>query len=194
MRSVCFWMLCALTIGAAQAEPPASPQRVLAGAHQQIGITKSYDGGYRKLAYPNGDVPLETGVCSDVVIRAFRHAGVDLQVLVHEDMKRAFVQYPKRWGLRAPDPSIDHRRVPNLATFFTRHGESLPITDSPRNYHAGDIVTWELPGGLPHIGIVDQRTSNGRPMVIHNIGRGTVLEDMLFAFKITGHFRYPRQP
>src|SRR5215210_310724 len=131
----------------AQAETPL--QRMIGGAKAQVGKTRSYDSSYRRLAYPGGDVPIETGVCSDVVIRAFRNAGIDLQVLVHEDMKRNFAAYPKKWGLRATDTNIDHRRVPNLATFFRRKGRAVT-----GDYKPGDIVTWNLTPTLPHIGIV----------------------------------------
>ncbi|HEX2831411.1 MAG TPA: DUF1287 domain-containing protein [Thermoanaerobaculia bacterium] len=166
--------------------------RILAGAKKQIGVTRGYDSSYRRIAYPNGDVPLHTGVCTDVVIRAFRHAGIDLQVLVHEDMKRNFAKYPKNWGLRRPDANIDHRRVPNLATFFTRRGGKLPVTNRAADYKPGDIVTWRLSSGVPHIGIVsDERTTlTKRPLVLHNIGSGAQQEDVLFDYEITGHYRW----
>jgi uncharacterized protein YijF (DUF1287 family) len=166
--------------------------RIIAGARKQVGVTRSYDASYRRIAYPNGDVPMQTGVCTDVVIRAFRHAGIDLQVLVHEDMKRNFAKYPKNWGLRRPDTNIDHRRVPNLATFFTRRGGSLPVTRRASDYQPGDIVTWRLPSGVPHIGIVSDRrtTLTRRPLVIHNIGSGAQEEDVLFAYELAGHYRW----
>lgn len=166
--------------------------RVIEGAKRQIGVTVGYDGAYRRISYPNGDVPRETGVCTDVVIRAYRHAGVDLQVLVHQDMKANFSKYPKNWGLRRPDPNIDHRRVPNLATFFTRRGSKLPVTQRGADYRPGDIVTWRLSNGLPHIGLVsDVRANNtDRYLVVHNIGGGTQIEDVLFEFTVTGHYRY----
>jgi len=140
-------------------------------------------------------VPRETGVCSDVVIRAYRALGIDLQQRVHEDMKRHFGLYPKTWGLSRPDPNIDHRRVPNLQVFFTRHGQSLPVTERSSDYLPGDIVTWNLAAPqkmIPHIGIISaQRTADGtRPLVVHNIGAGTKVEDILFSYKITGHYRY----
>lgn len=164
---------------------------LVAAAKKQIGVTVDYDGRYEKIAYPNGDVPRSRGVCTDVLIRAYRELGVDLQVLVHQDMRRAWPAYPKLWGLRSPDSNIDHRRVPNLAAFFTRHGESLPIRQTPQHFLPGDIVTWRLASGLPHIGIVsDQIGPSGRPLVIHNIGQGTQLEDRLFEYTITGHYRY----
>jgi len=155
----------------------------------------SYDGRYINIPYPNGDVPAQTGVCTDVIIRAYRAAGIDLQQKVHEDMKAHFSKYPQNWGLARPDTNIDHRRVPNLQVFFTRHGTSLPVSDSAVNYHAGDMVTWNLRntgGNLPHIGIVTNKMSadGKRPLVAHNIGAGPQLEDMLFDYKITGHYRY----
>ena len=166
--------------------------RVLEGAERQVGVTVTYDGSYRRLAWPGGDVPPEQGVCTDVVVRAWRNAGIDLQVLVHEDMKRAFGAYPQLWGARRPDRNIDHRRVPNLAAFFTRHGEVLPASRVAANYRPGEIVTWRLASGLPHVGIVSARLAGGRPLVIHNIGAGTVFEDVLFANPVTGRYRYPK--
>lgn len=163
---------------------------LVAGAKKQVGVTRSYDPAYRRIAYPNGDVPMTTGVCTDVVIRAYRHAGVDLQRLVHEDMKRNFAAYPKNWGLRRPDPNIDHRRVPNLATFFRRHGKSLAVTRKGADYKPGDIVTWRLSAGVPHIGVVSDVRRGNRYLVVHNIGAGTQLEDVLFAYTITGHYKY----
>jgi len=160
-------------------------------ARKQIGVTVLYDSGYRRIPYPNGDVPQERGVCTDVLIRAYRQLGVDLQVRVHEDMSAAWQAYPKNWGLRRPDSNIDHRRVPNLGTFFKRKGKSLPVTPSAKDYVPGDLVTWRLPSGVPHIGIVsDKKTAAGVPLVIHNIGQGTQEEDALFVFTLTGHYRY----
>lgn len=151
-----------------------------------------YDGSYRRIAYPMGDVPADRGVCADVVIRAYRKANIDLQVLVHEDMLRHFSAYPRNWGLSRPDSNIDHRRVPNLRTFFARSGASLSVSRSPADYNPGDLVTWMLPGNLPHIGIVSDKAVAGtsRLMILHNIGAGTAEEDALFAFPITGHYRY----
>lgn len=152
-----------------------------------------YDGRYVVIPYPNGDVPDNIGVCSDVVVRSYRALGIDLQKDVHEDMRDHFDLYPKNWGLRMPDPNIDHRRVPNLRVFFSRHGESLRPSKRADDYVAGDIVTWNLrPNGfLPHIGIVtDQKTRSGVPMIVHNIGGGPTLEDILFSYPITGHYRY----
>ncbi|MDM3870156.1 DUF1287 domain-containing protein [Porticoccus sp. W117] len=153
-----------------------------------------YDGSYRAISYPNGDVPANIGVCTDVVIRCYRALGVDLQVLVHEDMVTNFAAYPSKriWGLNKTDKNIDHRRVPNLQTFFERHGEVLPVTEKAEDYAPGDLVTWVLPGNLPHIGIVTDRLSktSGTPLIVHNIGSGPSLDDMLFAYEITGHYRY----
>ena len=151
-----------------------------------------YDPSYQKIAYPNGDVAPNRGVCTDVVIRAYRKLGIDLQQKVHEDMKANFSKYPKRWGLKRTDTNIDHRRVPNLETFFTRHGQKLTVSNNPDNYKPGDIVAWVLDNGLDHIGIVvDRKSKDGkRYLVVHNIGRGQVAEDCLFSWKITGHYRY----
>lgn len=153
-----------------------------------------YDGSYFSMAYPNGDVPAQIGVCTDVIIRSYRALGVDLQVLVHEDMRENFDFYPSKriWRLSSTDRNIDHRRVPNLQVFFSRHGKSLPVSDQKRNYMPGDIVTWMLPGNLPHIGIVTNQISaeTGNPVIAHNIGFGPSLDDMLFSYPITGHYRY----
>jgi uncharacterized protein len=153
-----------------------------------------YDGSYFLIPYPNGDVPSNIGVCTDVVIRAYRAIGTDLQKLVHEDMAQNFSQYPSKriWGLKSPDKNIDHRRVPNLQTYFSRHGVILAISSNKKDYAAGDIVTWMLPGYLPHIGIVTNKisSSTGNPLIAHNIGAGPNLDDMLFNYKITGHYRY----
>ena len=152
-----------------------------------------YDPSYFPLDYPNGDVPPGKGVCTDVVVRAYRKLGIDLQQRVHEDMKGHFSAYPPNWGLSRPDTNIDHRRVPNLMTFFGRHGETLALSRDPADYRAGDIVCWDLGGGTTHIGILAiGRSGDGtRPLVIHNIGAGQVLEDMLFRSTIIGHYRYP---
>ena len=167
------------------------PQQLVRDARGQIGVTMSYDPAYRKIAFPMGDVPLSTGVCTDVVIRALRGQGVDLQALVNKDMKTAWAAYPKIWGLQKPDGNVDHRRVPNLEVFFRRHGQSLSLSDKT-TFKAGDIVTWRLPqSNLPHIGIVsDKRAADGTPLIIHNIGRGTREENVLFAYPLKGHFRY----
>lgn len=151
----------------------------------------SYDPSYFTIKYPNGDVPSDKGVCTDVVIRAYRKLGIDLQKEVHEDMSAHFSLYPKVWGLSGTDKNIDHRRVPNLMTFFGRKGVALPITKKPEDYLEGDIVCWNLGGSVNHIGIVaNKKSHNNRPLIIHNIGAGQVLEDCLFRYKIIGHFRY----
>jgi uncharacterized protein len=174
------------------AQQSRSPTSLINAARKQIGVTITYDPAYSRLAFPGGDVPRNKGVCTDVVIRAFRDAfGLDLQALVNADMKRAFSAYPKRWGLKSTDRNIDHRRVPNLETFLTRQGARLAIASDASRWRAGDIMTCLVSGNLPHIGIVsDRKTLTGRPLVIHNIGRGTQEEDILFAFKLTGHFRW----
>ncbi|HEX8295703.1 MAG TPA: DUF1287 domain-containing protein [Chthoniobacteraceae bacterium] len=173
--------------------PAEETQKLLAAARAQIGKTLSYDPAYVKLSYPGGDVPEERGVCTDVVVRAFRGVGIDLQKEVHEDMTKSWSAYPKLWDLRRPDPNIDHRRVPNLMTFFKRQGKSLPVTTDPADYRAGDLVTCLVPPRLPHIMIVSDAPSPEDPkrrLVIHNIGRGAQLEDRLFAFQLTGHYRF----
>lgn len=154
-----------------------------------------YDGKYVKIGYPWGDVPQDIGVCTDVVIRSYRKLGIDLQSQVHEDMKRAFHTYPnlKKWGLAKPDTNIDHRRVYNLRNFFHRKGAALPITNNPRNYKPGDLVTWLVGKDLPHIGVVVNQRSKSDPnrfMIVHNIAHGPQIEDILFRFPITGHYRY----
>ncbi len=171
---------------------PVDIVAILANAREQTTQTLYYDPGYTPLAYPGGDVPIERGVCTDVVIRAFRKAGVDLQVLVHQDMRKNFAAYPKLWGLAKPDRSIDHRRVPNLMTFFKRQGKALALTDQAADYRAGDVVAWRLPNDFLHIGIVSGENSAGaaRPMIFHNIGQGAKLEDILFEYKVIGHYRY----
>lgn len=166
-------------------------------AEAALTLTKDqvrYDPTYRVLPYPNGDVPANIGVCTDVVIRAYRKLGIDLQQKVHEDMKANFSAYPKTWGLKRPDTNIDHRRVPNLARFFERKGAKLPVTQRGTDYQPGDIVTWILDGGLTHIGLVSAKTADGgrHYQIVHNIGSGQVLEDVLFDYTITGHYRWAR--
>ena len=170
----------------------ATAEQLVAAALDRTRHRVFYDPAYRTIAYPMGDVPAGTGVCTDEVIRAYRALGIDLQKLVHEDMKAAFRSYPRNWGLSRPDTNIDHRRVPNLQVFFTRNGKSLPVTARGADYAPGDLVTWDLGGNVPHIGIVtDRRSADGaRPMIVHNIGAGPRLEDMLFDYRITGHYRY----
>ena len=150
-----------------------------------------YDPGYYSMNYPNGDVPIGKGVCTDVVIRAFRKVGIDLQKEVHEDMKQNFSEYPKDWGLKSTDKNIDHRRVPNLMKYFDRQGASLIISKNPIDYLPGDVVSWKLQNGMTHIGIVVDKKSidEQRPLIVHNIGAGQVVEDCLFSFRITGHYR-----
>jgi uncharacterized protein YijF (DUF1287 family) len=148
-----------------------APEKLVASARSQIGVTVSYDPAYRALSYPGGDVPTNTGVCADVIVRALREQRIDLQKEVHEDMKRNFRVYPQKWGLRGPDANIDHRRVPNLMTWLSRKGYAQPVGNGAGGYAAGDIVAWDLGKGLTHIGIVsDRRSSKGTPLVIHNIG------------------------
>lgn len=174
----------------AAAAPALADARLPQLARQQIGVTVEYDPSYQSLAYPGGDVPMERGVCSDVVVRALRGLGFDLQKEVHEDMKAHFSAYPKLWGNRRTDRSIDHRRVPNLRKFFSRKGWSLPVSQSAEDYLPGDIVTCTVAGSLPHIMIVsDRKSEDGTPLIIHNIGAGTQEEDSLFAFPLTGHYR-----
>ncbi len=169
---------------------PAEPDNLAAMARRQIGVTVKYDPAYEQLTYPGGDVPMERGVCTDVVIRALRLKGLDLQKLVHEDMSRHFSRYPRNWGLKRPDRNIDHRRVPNLQVYFTRCGWSLPVTENPADYKPGDIVTCRTQNGRPHIMIVsDRSTLSGTPMVIHNMGNGTRENPQLFTFPLTGHYR-----
>jgi uncharacterized protein len=170
---------------------PIQPQQLVSAARQQVGVTLGYDPVYRRLDYPGGDVPLATGVCTDVLIRALRAQGLDLQQAVHEDMRAHFSAYPQSWGLKRPDRNIDHRRVPNLMTWLRRQGLARPSSAAASAYLAGDVVTWDLGNGLSHIGIVsDHRTAQGVPLILHNIGRGTREEDILFAFKVTGHYRF----
>ena len=176
------------------ARDPQGPfmQTLIRAAIAQTVHPVTYDGSYRRIGYPGGDVPAHIGVCTDLIVRAYRAVGVDLQVRVHEDMTAAFASYPHAWGLARPDSNIDHRRVPNLQTYFRRRGAQQLVTDDAAAYVAGDLVTWMLPGNVPHIGLVtDQRSLDGkRPLMAHNIGRGPEIEDMLFAFPVTGHYRY----
>jgi uncharacterized protein YijF (DUF1287 family) len=172
---------------------PEAVRKVLESANEQLNVTTNYTQEYRVIPYPGGDLPPETGACTDVVIRAFRKAGVDLQKEVHEDMAANFPSYPQKWGLPGPDTNIDHRRVPNLQTFFLRKGKAVPISGDGNNYQPGDVVTWDLDGrGMTHIGLVSNRWNERekRYLITHNIGGGVALEDRLFAWKITGHYRY----
>ena len=162
----------------------------LNAAHEQTKHLVLYDSGYTRIPYPNGDVAPGKGVCADVIVRAYRAIGIDLQRLVHEDMTAHFELYPKKWGLKAPDSNIDHRRVPNLRVFLTRHGQSLPVSQDPAAWKPGDLIT-NQPSG-PHIAIVSDRMAPGtdRPMVIQNIGWGVREDDQLLSYPITGHYRY----
>ena len=186
-----------ITIGlklpaAAQPPPDIFAPRLVTAAMERLDHEVTYDGTYTSIDYPNGDVPDHVGVCTDLVIRAYRAVGIDLQQAVHEDMIADFGAYPKRWGLSRPDPNIDHRRVLNLQVFFARNGLELDISRDPDDYRPGDLVTWMLPGDLPHIGIVVDRYSvdGRRPLVVHNIGAGPAMDDMLFVYEINGHYRY----
>lgn len=184
-------------------QPTAKPvyespvlERLVAAAVERTSHEVEYDPTYYKLDYPNGDVPAEKGVCTDEVIRSYRALGIDLQKEVHEDMSANFSRYPTKFGLTRTDTNIDHRRVPNLRVFFERKGRSLPITDEAADYKPGDIVTWDLNASQTHIGIVVDVPSAtpGRYMIMHNIGQGPKIEDILFAWKITGHYRYTGPP
>lgn len=182
-----------LFIAVAASASAAPLDEFLAGARGQVGVTLHYDAAYVKLAYPGGDVPEDRGVCTDVVVRAFRKVGLDLQQALHEDMARAFSAYPRQWGLSKPDANIDHRRVPNLARYFERQGKKLPVTKEAADYKPGDLVTCIVPPHLPHIMIVSAAPSSTDPqrrLVIHNIGGGAQEEDRLFDFEITGHYRW----
>ncbi len=173
----------------------ADDLKLVSGARKQVGVTKQYDPNYTKLDYPNGDVALSKGVCTDVVIRALRTSHqLDLQKLVHEDMAKNFALYPKKWGLKKTDANIDHRRVPNLQVYFSRYWQALPTNQDSEKYQAGDIVTVMLSGNLPHIMVVSDKKEllTNTPLVIHNIGRGTQEEASLFSYPITGHYRLPK--
>ena len=165
--------------------------RLVSAAREQIGKTVNYDPAYQSMQYPNGDLPIEKGVCTDVIVRAFRAGlGLDLQILVHEDMKRDFKKYPRNWGLESPDKNIDHRRVENLQTYFKRRGWSVAVSNKADDYQPGDLVTCIVPPNVPHIMIVsDKESISGPPLVIHNIGAGAKEEDRLFEFAHTAHYR-----
>jgi uncharacterized protein YijF (DUF1287 family) len=189
---------CAPPASGSAGQAPAARQeflrKLVAAAIERTHHSVRYDGSYVHIPYPNGDIPDSQGVCTDEVIRAYRAIGVDLQKEVHEDMAANFAAYPhqSRWHLAQPDSNIDHRRVPNLLVFFSREGEELPLTTRAEDYSPGDIVAWDLGGGVPHIGIVVDRTGaeTGRHMIVHNIGAGPKMEDLLFNWKIIGHFHY----
>lgn len=180
------------TVVALQSNAPPQLKQMLDGAIAQVGVTTGYDPSYVALDYPQGDVAETTGVCSDVVIRAFRKARIDLQKEVHEDMKAARSSYPNKWGSNGTDRNIDHRRVLNLMTYFSRQGKSVPISSKAGDYQPGDIVAWELTGGIDHIGIVTNMLSGSedRYLIVHNIGAGARIEDVLFTWRIKGHYRF----
>ncbi|MEA2165567.1 MAG: uncharacterized protein QOK37_3694 [Thermoanaerobaculia bacterium] len=186
MRKLVFSFLIILGASALATLPKPVGLQIADGAQQQVGVTLIYDPAYVSLRYPNGDVPASRGVCADVVVRAFRVAGIDLQRAVHEDMLHAFKRYPAMWGLSRPDTNIDHRRVPNLMKFFERRGKT-----ATGNFLPGDIVAWRLPGGLYHIGVVSAELAPSQhPLMIHNIGNGAQKEDVLHAYTIIGHYRW----
>jgi uncharacterized protein YijF (DUF1287 family) len=193
--TIVFALVAVVTLGGfVSAQPPRDEfaGRLGEAAMERLSHRVTYDGSYRRIDYPNGDVPDHIGVCTDLVVRVYRAVGIDLQQAVHEDMAADFAAYPQIWNNRGPDANIDHRRVPNLQVFFERHGGVLPKSRNAEDYRPGDLITWTIPGNLPHIGIVvARRSSDGRrPLVVHNIGAGPELEDMLFEFPITGHYRY----
>ena len=190
MRMMMAFGLAAI-VAAVSAQAGTNNVDVVVAARKQIGVTVGYDPAYVRLAYPNGDVPRSGGVCTDVIIRALRDARkVDLQKLVHEDMKTSFAKYPQNWGLKNPDANIDHRRVLNLQCYFKRKGWSLTATKTASDYEPGDFVTVTVGGKLPHIMIVsDRKAADGTPLVIHNIGSGTKEENCLFTYPLTGHYR-----
>ena len=177
-------------------KPKSFEEKLSNAAISIIDETVQYDPSYIGIKYPNGDVPAKTGVCTDVIIRSYRKLGIDLQKEVHEDLKANFSLYPnlKKWGLKKPDTNIDHRRVPNLEVFFTRKGKKLEVSNNPNDYKTGEIVTWMINGKLPHIGIVTHKKSadGKRPLLVHNVGSGQVLEDCLFSYEIVGHFKYEK--
>ena len=196
-RAIVFVLL-ALPCAAQSIAPSAAwkddfRKKLVAAAIERTQHIVRYDPAYVRIAYPGGDVPDGTGVCTDEVIRSYRALGIDLQKEVHEDMVHNFSAYPRKWHwlLAKPDTNIDHRRVPNLMTFFQRKGEALPISKRAEDYQPGELVTWDLGGGVPHIGIVvDRKGPSGRFEIVHNIGRGPQMEDVLFNWRITGHYRY----
>ena len=179
--------------GFADSSPSAFLQRLSSAAVERKHHVVRYDSAYVRIPYSNGDIPAATGVCTDEVIRSYRAVGVDLQKELHEDLVANFALYSnqRRWKLAHADSNIDHRRVPNLMVFFSRKGDALPITARAEDYAPGDLVTWDLGGNVPHIGIVvDQRARTGRYLVVHNIGQGPKMEDVLFSWRIAGHYRY----
>ncbi len=180
--------------GVAEATPkPSFEDKLSVAAISIVDPNIIYTPTYVSIKYPNGDVPAKTGVCTDVIIRAYRKLGIDLQKEVHEDMAKNFSKYPTKWGLKKTNTNIDHRRVPNLETFFTRKGQKLTVTQNAKDYKIGEMVTWMINGKLPHIGIITNKKSpDGNPMIVHNVGGGQVLEDCLFSYEIVGHFKYEK--
>lgn len=192
MKTIFTFLLLLITLAA---YPQSEFATKLSDAALKLTAQKvQYDPAYFTIPYPNGDVPANKGVCTDVVIRAYRTLSVDLQKEVHEDMQAHFKKYPQKWGLKRPDKNIDHRRVPNLMTFFSRFGEIKKISDNPNDYQPGDIVCWNLGGDITHIGLVVNKKSTDRKryQIVHNIGAGQVLEDCLFSYKIIGHYSYKK--
>jgi|UniRef100_UPI0037842865 uncharacterized protein YijF (DUF1287 family) len=188
IRCFCLFIAC---IGLSHAQTPSFAERLVQAAMERTKLTVRYEPAYVRLDYPNGDVPADTGVCTDEIVRSYRALGFDLQKLVHEDMKRAFAAYPKIWGLKSTDKNIDHRRVPNLQTFFKRRGASLPVTQNAADYKPGDLITCTVPPHLPHIAIVVPAPDGGTtPWIVHNIGQGPKCENRLFEFPLTGHYRF----
>lgn len=192
MKNVFFTLFIFFTSVCVQAQSEDFDKRLSNAAIELTKDKVTYDPRYFSMSYPNGDVPPDRGVCTDVIIRAYRKLGIDLQKKIHEDMRTNFGKYPKKWGMRSTDRNIDHRRVPNQATFFSRFGTIKMISNKGEDYLPGDIVTWDLGKGIVHIGIVtDRRSGDGkRPLIVHNIGQGQVLQDCLFSYKITGHYTY----
>ncbi|MBX2970837.1 MAG: DUF1287 domain-containing protein [Cyclobacteriaceae bacterium] len=191
MRSVLITaLILIISPGYSQTDEQSLSDAAIALTYNQV----TYDPSYFSIPYPNGDVPADKGVCTDVIIRAYRKLGIDLQKEVHEDMKRNFSLYPNKWGLTKPDKNIDHRRVPNLMTYFSRFGTTKVISKNPEDYNPGDIVAWNLSGNLTHIGIVINRKSEDgeRYLIVHNIGNGQEISDCLFTYKIIGHYSYPK--
>ena len=202
-KSLTFLLIAGLQISPSLAETPTKkagfdPQlfsfSLVEAALERLSHKVKYDGSYQEIPFPWGDVPDNIGVCTDVVIRSYRKLGIDLQQRVNADMTQSFYQYPnlKKWDRQKADTNIDHRRVLNLRVFFTRNGQSLPLTDNPNDYRPGDLVTWDIMPGMPHIGIVTHHVSDDkkRPLIVHNIGKGPKLEDVLFTMAMTGHYRY----
>jgi uncharacterized protein len=195
IKNVATALFVVLNFPQTSAGPSDFAQQLVAAAIERTHHMVRYDSAYVRIPYPGGDVPADTGVCTDEIIRIYRTVGIDLQKEVHEDMKVNFSTYPNqaRWGLARTDTNIDHRRVPNLMVFFSHKGKKLPLSLRAEDYSPGDIVAWDLGGNVPHIGMVVDRTSpqSGHRLIIHNIGAGPKMEDVLFNWRITGHYRYP---